>query len=45
MNRDDVRLFLAVVRAGQMLGAAQRLGLNQATLSRRMATFEADLST
>ena len=44
-NWDDARLFLAVVRAGQMLGAARRLGLNQATLSRRIAAFEADLGT
>lgn len=45
MNWDDARLFLAVARAGQMLGAAQRLGLNQATLSRRIAAFETDLGT
>jgi DNA-binding transcriptional LysR family regulator len=45
MNWDDARLFLAVVRAGQMLGAAQRLGLNQATLSRRIAALEAELGT
>src|SRR5690606_30793074 len=37
------RLFLAVARAGQMLAAARRLGLNQATLSRRIAALEADL--
>lgn len=45
MNWDDARLFLGVVRAGQMLGAAQRSGLNQATLSRRMAALEAGLGT
>lgn len=45
MNWDDARLFLAVVRAGQMSAAARRLGLNQATLSRRIAAFEADLGT
>lgn len=45
MNWDDARLFLAVARAGQMLGAARRLGLNQATLSRRIAHLEADLGT
>lgn len=45
MNWDDARLFLAVVRAGQMLGAARRLGLNQATLSRRIAALEAALGT
>ena len=36
-------MFLAVARAGQMLGAARALGINQATLSRRMATLEAAL--
>ncbi|MFO1143093.1 MAG: LysR family transcriptional regulator [Amaricoccus sp.] len=37
---DDGRLFLAVARAGQVLGAARALGINQATLSRRMARLE-----
>jgi DNA-binding transcriptional LysR family regulator len=36
-------MFLAVARAGQMLGAARVLGVNQATLSRRMASLEAAL--
>lgn len=40
MNWEDGRLFLAVARAGQMLGAARALGLNQATLSRRMSALE-----
>lgn len=40
VNWDDGRLFLAVARAGQMLGAARTLGLNQATLSRRMTQLE-----
>ena len=31
MNWDDVRIFLAVARAGQILGAAKRLELNHAT--------------
>jgi DNA-binding transcriptional LysR family regulator len=43
MNWDDGRLFLAVARAGQMLGAARTLGINQATLSRRMAALEQSL--
>lgn len=43
MNWEDGKLLLAVARAGQMLGAARRLGLNQATLSRRIAALEADL--
>ena len=36
-------MFLAVARAGQMLGASRALGVNQATLSRRMASLEAAL--
>ncbi|XHB99879.1 LysR family transcriptional regulator [Nitratireductor sp. ac15] len=40
MNWDDVRVFLAVARAGQILGAAKRLGLNHATVSRRVAALE-----
>jgi DNA-binding transcriptional LysR family regulator len=45
MNWDDCRLFLAVARAGQMLAAARRLGLNQATLSRRIAALEEGVGT
>ncbi|MEX0954241.1 MAG: LysR family transcriptional regulator [Rhizobiaceae bacterium] len=40
MSWDDVRIFLAVARAGQILGAARRLGLNHATVSRRVAALE-----
>lgn len=40
MNWDDVRVFLAVARAGQILGAARRLELNHATVSRRIAALE-----
>lgn len=40
MNWDDVRIFLAVARAGQILGAAKRLELNHATVSRRIAALE-----
>ncbi|WP_255440776.1 LysR family transcriptional regulator [Paracoccus sp. MC1854] len=43
LDWDDTRLFLAVARAGQMLGASRTLGINQATLSRRIATLEAAL--
>ncbi|MEM5500462.1 LysR family transcriptional regulator [Ahrensia kielensis] len=43
MNWDDGRLFLAIARAGQMLAASKALGINQATLSRRMASFEKSL--
>jgi len=37
---EDARLFLAVARAGQMLGASRALGINQSTLSRRVAMLE-----
>lgn len=43
LNWDDTRLFLAVARVGQMLGASRTLGINQATLSRRIAALEAAL--
>ncbi len=43
MNWDDVRIFLAVARAGQLLSAARRLGLNHATLSRRLTALETAL--
>lgn len=45
MNWDDLRIFLAVARAGQILGAARRLELNHATVSRRVAALEASLGT
>lgn len=45
MNWDDVRLFLAVARCGQILAASRRLGVNHATLSRRLSALEADLQT
>jgi len=44
MNWDDVRIFLAVARAGQILGAARRLELNHATVSRRVASLEQALN-
>lgn len=43
LDWDDARMFLAVARAGQMLGASRSLGVNQATLSRRVAALEAAL--
>ena len=45
MNWDDVRIFLAVARAGQFLAAARRLGVNHATLSRRVTALEERLQT
>jgi len=45
MNWDDIRIFLAVARAGQILGAARRLGLNHTTVARRLTALEAALNT
>ena len=36
----DLRLFLAVVRAGSALGAAKSLGINQTTVNRRIQALE-----
>ncbi len=38
---DDLRLFLAVVEAGSINRASHRLGVGQATVSRRLAELEA----
>ncbi|WP_061930847.1 LysR family transcriptional regulator [Aureimonas sp. AU22] len=43
MNWDDVRVFLAVARAGQILSASRRLGLNHATVGRRLDALEGAL--
>lgn len=43
MNWDDIRIFLAVARAGQILGASRRLGINHATVSRRITSLEEDM--
>ncbi|MDQ0458116.1 LysR family transcriptional regulator [Rhizobium paknamense] len=45
MNWDDVRIFLSVARTGQILAASRRLGLNHATLSRRLTALEDALKT
>lgn len=37
---DDIRVFLAVARNGQILAASRRLGLNHATTGRRLSTLE-----
>lgn len=42
---DDMRVLLAIARAGQILGAARRLGLNHATVSRRIARLETAMGT
>lgn len=39
-NWDDLRLFLAVARAGSLSGAARALGVNHSTVFRRIGTFE-----
>ena len=44
VNWDDIRLFLAVARAGQILAAARRLGLNHATVGRRLDQLEKALA-
>lgn len=44
MNWDDLRFFLAVARTGQMLAAARRLGVNHATVARRIDGLEAALT-
>lgn len=43
MDWDHLRVFLAVVRHGQLLAAARRLGLNHATVARRLDALEAAL--
>jgi DNA-binding transcriptional LysR family regulator len=45
MDWDDVRMFLAVARTGQLLAASRRLGINHATLGRRMTALEDALQT
>ena len=45
MNWDDVRIFLAVARSGQILGAATTLGLNHATVARRLTALEESLGS
>lgn len=45
MDWDLLRVFLVVAREGQMLAAARRLGLNHATVARRLDALEASLGT
>ncbi|HTN64202.1 MAG TPA: LysR family transcriptional regulator [Devosia sp.] len=42
-NWDDLRMFLAVARAGSLSGAARSLGVNHSTVFRRISGFEASL--
>ncbi|PZO91896.1 MAG: LysR family transcriptional regulator [Sphingomonas sanxanigenens] len=43
MNWDDLRIFLAVARAGTLSAAGQRLGIDATTVARRVARLEARL--
>jgi len=45
MDWDNVRVFLAVARAGQLLGAARNLSLNHATAARRISALETELGS
>lgn len=42
-NWDDLRLFLAVARAGSLSGAAREVGVNHSTVFRRIGAFEDSL--
>src|SRR5438270_13236118 len=41
---DDLRVVLAIARAGSLGGAATRLGINQSTVFRRINRLEAELA-
>ncbi|HEV8550930.1 MAG TPA: LysR family transcriptional regulator, partial [Polyangiaceae bacterium] len=43
LDWDQIRVFLAVARAGQLAGAASRLGLDVSTVSRRLDRLEQEL--
>lgn len=45
LDWDDLRLFLAVARSGSFVAGGQRLGLNHATLARRLSALEQSLGT
>jgi DNA-binding transcriptional LysR family regulator len=45
MHWDDLRIFLAVARAGSISGAAARLGVQHSTVSRRLQSLEEQLGT
>lgn len=44
MNWDDAKIFLALYREGTLRGAARRVGVDQATIGRRIAAMEHALS-
>lgn len=43
MNWDNLRYFLELVRAGTLMGAARRLGVDYSTLSRRVLSLEKEV--
>lgn len=45
MDWDNLRVFLAIARAGQILGAAKALHVNHATVARRLDALEQSLKT
>ncbi len=45
MDWDDVRVFLALARAGSVSGAGKSLGVNHTTVARRVSALEASLGT
>ncbi|CAN5408978.1 LysR family transcriptional regulator [soil metagenome] len=45
LDWDDLRIFLAVARAGSFVASSRGLGLNHTTLARRLTALEASLGT
>ena len=43
MDWDDLRVFLAAARAGALLPAARRLGVDHSTVARRISALEAEI--
>lgn len=43
-NWDDIRYFLAVARTGSVSAAAEKLSVNQSTVSRRINAFESEIN-
>lgn len=43
MNWDDIRIFLAIYRAGSLRGAGLELGIDQTTVGRRLNAMERNL--
>lgn len=43
MQWDDLRVILAIARAGSLAGASRNLGVNHSTVFRRLNTFEENL--